>query len=61
MAVEEVHHGLYSKALEAVKAGRDLPSAKIFVCPVCGNTFTGEAPDRCPVCGVDRKKFFEVS
>ncbi|MCW8797139.1 MAG: rubrerythrin family protein, partial [Chlorobium sp.] len=38
LAVEEIHHGLYSKALDAVKAGSDMPAAKIYVCPVCGNT-----------------------
>ena len=61
MAVEEVHHGLYSKALEAVKSGKDLAAAKIWVCPTCGNTFSGEAPDKCPVCSVDRKKFVEIA
>ncbi len=60
MAVEEVHHGLYGKALESVKAGKDLAAANIYVCPICGNTFMGEPPDRCPVCGVDRKKFVEM-
>jgi rubrerythrin len=61
MAVEEVHHGLYSKALEAVKSGKDLAPAKIWICPTCGNTFSGEAPDKCPVCSVDRKKFVEIA
>lgn len=61
MAVEEVHHGLYSKALEAVKSGKDLAAAKIYVCPTCGNTFVGEAPDTCPVCSVARKKFVEIA
>jgi rubrerythrin len=59
-AVEEIHHGLYSKALEAVKSGSDLPDQKVFVCEVCGNTVYGEAPDRCPVCGVPKDKFQEV-
>jgi rubrerythrin len=60
LAVEEVHHGLYSNALEAVKAGHDLTGAKIWVCPVCGDTFVGEAPDTCPVCGAKREKFIEI-
>jgi rubrerythrin len=60
MAVEEIHHGLYEEALKAVKAGSDLPAERIFVCSVCGNTVKGEAPDKCSVCGVDRKKFFEI-
>lgn len=61
MAVEEVHHGLYQKALAAVKAGHDLAEAKIWVCPVCGDTFVGEAPDTCPVCGAKRAAFLEIS
>lgn len=60
-AVEEIHHGLYSQALEAVGAGTDLPAQPIFVCGVCGNTVVGEAPERCPVCGAPRAKFSEVS
>lgn len=61
LAVEEIHYNLYNQALEAVKAGKDLSAAKIFVCPVCGNTEIGEAPDTCPVCGVAKDKFFEVA
>ena len=61
LAVEEIHHGLYSKALEAVKAGNDLPAKKIYVCPVCGNTVEGEVPDTCPVCGAAGSKFTEVA
>ncbi len=60
LAVEEIHHGLYAEALEAVKAGGDLPDTKIFVCPVCGNTVKNEPPDRCPICGAPKEKFFEV-
>jgi len=60
LAVEEIHHGLYREALDAVKSGKDLPKTKIFVCSVCGNTVEGEAPDTCPVCNVPRDKYFEV-
>jgi len=61
LAVEEIHHGLYSKALEAVKSGSDLPAKKIYVCAICGNTVEGEAPDMCPVCKAAREKFSEVA
>lgn len=60
MAVEEVHHGLYGKALDAVKGGKDLPASKIMVCSVCGNTVEGDAPHVCPVCNVPGEKYFEV-
>ena len=61
LAVEEIHHGLYGKALESVKAGKDLPQAPIFICPVCGNTVIGAAPDRCAVCNAAGRSFVEVS
>jgi rubrerythrin len=61
LAVEEIHHGLYEEALKAVLEGRDLAEARIFVCPVCGNTVIGEVPDRCPVCNTAKDRFFEVA
>jgi rubrerythrin len=60
MAVEEIHHGLYNKALDAVKKGKDLPAAKLFVCPICGNTVENKIPGKCPVCGADGAKFVEI-
>jgi len=60
MAVEKIHHDLYGKAAEALKAGKDLASVKIFVCPVCGNTVLNVAPDKCPICGAAGDKFAEV-
>ena len=60
MAVEEIHHGLYSQALKSVEAGTDLPAARIFVCPVCGNTVLDEAPDPCPICRSPKDRFIEV-
>jgi rubrerythrin len=60
LAVEEIHHGLYSKALETVKSGSDLPETKLFVCSVCGNTVEGSAPDKCPICGASHEQFKEI-
>lgn len=62
MAVEKVHHALYTKALETLKAGKDLQAARIWVCPNCGNTVVGEhPPEKCDVCGAPANKFVEVS
>jgi rubrerythrin len=61
MKAEEVHAGLYKKALAAVKAGNDLGREKVFLCPVCGNIETGKAPDKCPICGVFGKQFREIT
>ena len=60
LAVEQIHADLYAEALSKAKAGEDMAAAKIMVCPVCGNTVLGDAPDKCPVCGVPGDKFFEV-
>jgi rubrerythrin len=60
LAVEEIHHGLYSQALQAVKTGTDLPAAKLYVCPVCGNTVEDEVPDTCPICHVPGSRFVEI-
>jgi rubrerythrin len=60
LAVEEIHHGLYTEALESLKKGNDLPATDIYVCDVCGNTVYGEAPDKCSVCGVGKNKFTKV-
>jgi rubrerythrin len=59
-AVEKEHHQLYSEALQAVKGGKDLPGAKMYVCSVCGHTVAGEAPERCPICGAAHEKFMAI-
>lgn len=60
LAVEEIHHNLYSDALAKLEGGSDLQERKIYVCSVCGNTVYDEAPDTCPVCSAARKAFFEI-
>ena len=61
LAVEEIHHGLYSDALAALSAGKDLPAVRVHVCEICGNTVYGDAPDKCAVCGAPGAKFAEVA
>jgi rubrerythrin len=61
LAVENVHHELYSEALATLEQGKDLPSASIHVCEICGNTVVGDAPHRCSVCGAPKAKFTEVA
>ena len=61
MAVEQVHHGLYTEALKALHGGKDLQSAPMFVCGVCGFTVAGKAPDKCPICGAPKKSFTEIA
>lgn len=61
MVVEKIHHSLYSQALAAANSSKDLPSADIYVCQVCGNTVEGEAPEKCPICGVPKTRFTKIS
>ena len=61
LAVEEIHHGLYTEALNSVKSGNDLPENQISVCGICGNTVYGDAPEKCPICGAPKAQFFEVT
>ena len=30
-----------------------------YVCSVCGNTVEGSAPEKCPICGAPKEKFFK--
>jgi rubrerythrin len=55
--VEKIHALLYRKALEAMDS---MPGTDYFVCDVCGNTVEGEAPEKCPVCGVDKSHFMKI-
>jgi len=61
LAVEKIHHDLYSEALETPKKGKDLSPQDIFVCEVCGNTVYGHAPDKCPICGAPKAQFTKVA
>ena len=61
MEVEKVHYGLFGDAVAAVEAGKDLDEAPIRVCPVCGHTVVGDAPDECPVCRAKGEKFIEIA
>ena len=50
--VEQIHAKLFAKAIGALKNKKPL-------CSVCGNTVEGEAPDKCPICGAPKEKFFK--
>ncbi len=58
--VEEIHFGLYEEALATYEKGGDLPAENIWVCDVCGNTVSGDCPDKCSVCGVPASKFSKI-
>jgi rubrerythrin len=59
-AVEKVHHGLFEKVREELKAGKS-PGAEVYhVCQLCGYTVAGEPPDKCPICGAAMKMFKKI-
>jgi len=55
--VEKVHATLYRQAIEALEAGKDLSTAEVYLCPVCGHLELHAAPEKCPVCGISGMKF----
>ncbi len=56
-AVEEVHAQLYQKVLDSIDNPDD---TDYTVCSVCGNTFEGDPPETCPVCGAKSTAFFKT-
>ncbi len=48
---EKIHAAIFERALMYVQEGKDAPAGDIYVCPVCGYTTEGKAPEKCRVCG----------
>ena len=55
--VEEIHAGLYQKALDSL--GENI-EVVYYVCNFCGNTVEKEAPDICPICGAPKNEFKKI-
>jgi rubrerythrin len=51
LTAERDHQKIYDATAKGVGAGTDLGDTPIRVCPICGHTIIGDAPDECPVCG----------
>ncbi len=58
--VEQIHAVLYQKALDNLKVNAKPAKADYYVCPVCGNTFEGSTPDKCPICATPKDKFKKI-
>jgi rubrerythrin len=56
--VEKIHEALYKKALESMGKSDEL--LDYFVCPICGYTHEGAAPEKCPVCGAPGSRFARI-
>lgn len=58
MSIGPIITKVISKAIGDLNIKQD---GSYFVCPLCGNIEFGTPPAKCPFCGVDEKKFLEVS
>ncbi|MFH1116253.1 MAG: rubrerythrin family protein [Pseudomonadota bacterium] len=56
--VEKIHAALYRKMLDGLGSSQE--ECPYYVCPTCGYTAEGSAPDNCPVCGVKGKMFKKI-
>ena len=57
LEAEKIHAVMYQDAKKAVESGKDIEIGEVSICPVCGYTVEGEAPEFCPVCGAPREQF----
>jgi rubrerythrin len=57
LEAEKVHLDLYERAKVAVAGGQDFAIGNLHICPVCGWTVEGEAPDKCPLCNAKKERF----
>jgi rubrerythrin len=58
--VEKIHYGLFDKMFKETKDGKKPADVVYYVCPICGNTVEGSAPDKCPICGAPGSKFKKI-
>ena len=58
--VEEVHQKMFQEALAKLERGEEFEEKAYHICQVCGYPSETGAPDRCPVCGAEKEKFFLV-
>ena len=59
LSAEKLHRELYDNAKKELVDKKDVKLDKIYICPVCGYTVIGEAPEKCPVCGAPKEMFKE--
>jgi rubrerythrin len=51
---------MYQEMLKLVTAKQTPKDEPYYVCPICGNTVAGNAPDVCPICNTPGTKFKKI-
>ena len=59
MTAEKDHQAIYDVVSKGVDSKQDCGTDAVRVCPICGHTVIGDAPDECPVCGTAGAYFKE--
>jgi rubrerythrin len=59
LEAEKIHEKMYCEARDQVTDGKDIPAEAVHVCPVCGHTVIGDAPDECPVCKAKKERYMK--
>ncbi len=57
LEAEKIHAEMYAAAKTKAAEGKDIELKDVHICPVCGHTVEGEAPDNCPICGVKKEMY----
>ena len=58
---EKKHNELYKDALEKLNNKQENTLASnYFVCPTCGNTYAGQAPNRCGISMTSKDRFLSI-
>lgn len=55
--VEEIHAGLFQKALKNLGSNEEVD---YYVCQICGNTVEKNPPDRCLICNAPKEMFNKI-
>lgn len=61
IAAEKIHAKMFHDAKKAVDRDEDLALGDVQICPVCGHTIEGDAPEKCPICNADGAKYIEFA
>ena len=59
LKAEMDHQSIYDSTLKGVEGKKDFDESRVYVCPICGHTVVGKAPEYCTQCGTTGEFFKE--